>query len=323
MVRTRLYRDGVLEAEGFPIAEVSDRITDPAATVWFDLCAPDADDLATLGEELGLHSLAVEDVLQGPQRPKLDRYPSHMFVTCYAVRLDTDRGTLDMSEVNAFVTANAFVTVRRTDRFDIDEVVARWDANPELARHGVAFLLYGLLDYAVDTQFDAVESLDEQIENLEDQLFSDRPTAEDMQRRSFELRKSLVTLRRIVLPTRELVDSVRRRELHGYDEAMLPYFEDVYDHALRAGEWTESLRDLVTTILDTHLTLRSNRLNVVMKQVTSWAAIIAVPTAVTGFYGQNLPYPGYGRVAGFATSTVVILAMSIGLYVVFRRKGWL
>jgi magnesium transporter len=323
MARTRLYRNGALEAEDFPVAEVSDRIADPATTVWFDLCAPAADDLATIGEELGLHTLAVEDVLQGPQRPKVDRYPTHMFVTCYAVRLDTASGALQTSEVDVFVTANALVTVRQDDGFDIDEVVSRWDGSPELARYGVAFLLHGVLDYAVDTQFAAVESLDEQIENLEDELFADRPGDQEVQRRTFELRKSLVMLRRIILPTRELVDSLGRRDLRGYDDAMTPYFEDVYDHALRASEWTESLRDLVTTILDTHLALRSNRLNVITKQVTSWAAIIAVPTAVTGFYGQNVPYPGYGQPAGFLTSTVVILAMSTGLYVVFRRKGWL
>jgi magnesium transporter len=107
------------------------------------------------------------------------------------------------------------------------------------------------------------------------------------------------------------------------DPAMLPYFQDVYDHVLRATEWTESLRDLVTTILETHLTVRGNRLNVIMKQVTSWAAIIAVPTAITGFYGQNIPYPGFGQAWGFWTSTLVTVGLSAVLYVVFRRRGWL
>jgi magnesium transporter len=107
------------------------------------------------------------------------------------------------------------------------------------------------------------------------------------------------------------------------DPAMQPYFQDVYDHVLRATEWTESLRDLVTTILETHLTVRGNRLNVIMKQVTSWAAIIAVPTAVTGWYGQNIPYPGYGQPAGFWASTIVTLGASAALYVIFRRKNWL
>ena len=144
-----------------------------------------------------------------------------------------------------------------------------------------------------------------------------------MQRRTFELRKSLVLLRRVVLPMREVLNSLLRRDLHVVDGKILPYFHDIYDHVLRATEWTESLRDLVTTILETHLTVRGNRLNVIMKQVTSWAAIIAVPTAVTGFYGQNVPYPGFGKMEGFWTSAVVMVGISLCLYVIFRRKDWL
>jgi magnesium transporter len=103
----------------------------------------------------------------------------------------------------------------------------------------------------------------------------------------------------------------------------MPYFQDVYDHVLRATEWTESLRDLVTTILETHLTIQGNRLNVITKQVTSWAAIIAVPTAITGFYGQNVPFPGFAAQHGFITSSALIVVLSGILYLVFRRKGWL
>jgi magnesium transporter len=323
MPRTRLYRNGVLESEGFPIAEVSDHIADQSATVWFDLCRPTSEEFATISEELGLHALAVEDAMVEHERPKLDRYDSHLFVTAYAVQLDTVSGELDSCEVAAFVTQNALVTVRKDDRFDIDQVLQRWDQSPDLAKHGVGFLLHGLLDYVVDTHFDAVQSLDTQIESLEDQLFEDQPRDKEMQRRTFQLRKSLVTARRVVLPMREVVNTLLRRDLHVVDPAMQPYFQDVYDHVLRATEWTESLRDLVTTILETHLTVRGNRLNVIMKQVTSWAAIIAVPTAVTGWYGQNVPYPGYGQAWGFWTSTVVTLGASGTLYAVFKRKGWL
>jgi magnesium transporter len=323
MPRTRLYRNGVLESEGFPIAEVSDCLADPEATVWFDLCSPTAEDLHAISEELGLHDLAVEDALHERQRAKLDRYESHLFVTAYAVGLDTETGQLRVFEVAAFVTHNALVTVRKSEGFDIDAVIQRWDQSPDLAKHGVAFLLHGLLDFVVDTHFTAVQALDTQIETLEDQLFVDKPRDREMQRRTFELRKSLVLARRVVLPMREVVNTLLRRDLHLMDPAIVPYFQDVYDHVLRATEWTESLRDLVTTILETSLTMRSNRLNVIMKQVTSWAAIIAVPTAVTGFYGQNVPYPGFGQISGFWTSTLLTIGLSTTLYLVFRRRGWL
>jgi magnesium transporter len=100
---------------------------------------------------------------------------------------------------------------------------------------------------------------------------------------------------------------------------MVAYYQDIYDHVLRATEWTESLRDLVTTILETRLTIQGNRMNGIMRSVTSWAAIIAVPTAITGFYGQNVPYPGYANDAGFCTSTAVTVVLSVALYVLFRR----
>jgi magnesium transporter len=323
MTRTRLYRSGVLEAENFPVQDISEHIRQPGVTVWLDMCAPDADDLATISEELGLHQLAVEDAGQERQRPKLDRYDSHLFVTAYAVTLDTVTGELDTFEVAVFVTHSAVVTVRKSDQFDIEGVVARWDSSPDLAKHGVSFLLHGLLDFVVDGHFSAVQTLDDEIETLEDLLFDDSRPDVAVQRRSFELRKSLVQLRRVVLPMREVVNSVMRRDLRIVDDAMAPYYQDVYDHVLRATEWTESLRDLVTTILETNLTIQGNRLNVITKKVTSWAAIIAVPTAITGFYGQNVPYPGFGHASGFYASTIVIVVLSVGLYVLFRHRNWI
>jgi len=104
---------------------------------------------------------------------------------------------------------------------------------------------------------------------------------------------------------------------------MVPYYQDVYDHVLRVTEWTESLRDLVTTILETNVSIQGNRLNTIMKKVTSYAAIIAVPTAVTGFYGQNVPYPGYEAQSGFWSSAAMIVGLSATLYVIFRRRDWL
>ena len=323
MQRTRLYRDGTVADEGFPVSKVSDYLEDPSNVIWFDMCQPTASDLSAISEELGLHPLAVEDAVAEHQRAKVDRYQTHLFVTSYAVSLNTATGELEADEVDAFVTRQALVTVRRTQRFDIDEVVRRWDGSPDLARYGVAFLLYGLLDYVVDTHFEAVQSLDTEIEALEDQLFDANPRDMDLQRRTFALRKSLVKLRRVVLPMREVLNTLLRRDLHVASGEMVPYFQDVYDHVLRATEWTESLRDLVSTILETNLAVRGNRLNVITKQVTSWAAIIAVPTAVTGFYGQNVPYPGFGRIAGFWTSSFIIAALSVGLYAIFRRKEWL
>ncbi|HXZ70563.1 MAG TPA: magnesium transporter CorA family protein [Streptosporangiaceae bacterium] len=321
--RTRLYRDGRLELEGFPVADISDYLVDEAVTIWLDLRDPDRDDLDVLSEEFGLHPLAVEDAVYEHERPKLDRYGSHLFLTAYGARLDMASGKLATSELSAFVTKQALITVRKDDGLDIGAVVENWDANPDLAKFGVGFLLYGLLDYIVDGHFEAVQSMDEAVESLEDQLFATNPQGLDVQRRSFELRKSLVLLRRIVLPMREIVNTLLRPDLHVVAEDLLPYYHDIYDHVLRATEWTESLRDLVTSILETNLTIQGNRLNIITKKVTGWAAIIAVPTAVTGYFGMNVPYPGFGKMAGFVLSVAFIIVAGLVLYLTFKRKDWL
>jgi magnesium transporter len=321
--RDRLYRRGELVAEGFPVAEISDYLADRESVIWLDLRDPDRDDLNVLSEEFGLHPLAVEDATQEHERPKLDRYRSHLFMTAYAVHLDPVSGRLATSELAAFITPQALITVRKDDGLDISSVLGYWDSSPDLAGNGVGFLLYGLIDNIVDGHFAAVRTLDDTIEDLEDQLFDDRPHDREVQRRSFELRKSLVLLRRVVLPMREVVNSLMRRDLHVVDDALQPYYQDVYDHVLRATEWTESLRDLVTTILETNLTITGNRMNIITKKVTSWAAIIAVPTFITGFYGMNVPYPGFEKHWGVGVSVGIMLVSAIVLYVVFRVKDWL
>jgi len=324
VARTRLYVNGVLQRENFPPEEISECVNGPGAVVWLDLCAADGEGLDEVEEEFGLHALAVEDAAHESQRPKLDHYSTHLFISSYAVLLDDATDELVASEIAMFVMPNALITVRKDHGFDLDQVVSRWDDTPELAKEGAGFLLYGVLDYIVDSHFTAVQNLDEKIDALEDELFDEtRDRIRDVQRKSFALRKNLLLLRRFVLPMREVVNGLMRRDLKVVNETLMPYYQDVYDHVLRATEWTESLRDMVSTILETNLTIQGNRMNLIMKKVTSWAAIIAVPTAVTGFYGQNLPYPGLQQTWGFITSSLLILLVSEGLYVIFRRKDWL
>jgi magnesium transporter len=321
--RTRMYRDGRLELEGFPVSDISDHLTDASVTIWLDLRRPGPDDLAVLSEEFGLHPLAVEDAVHHSERPKLDRYRSHLFLAAYGARLDAGTGELATSELAAFITSQALITVRKDDGLDIGAVVQRWDQSPDLARSGVGYLLHGLVDYIVDSHFDTVQSLDDCIEDIEDRLFDDVPHNMEVQRRSFQLRKSLVLLRRVVLPMREVVNTVMRRDLHIAGDDLMPYYQDVYDHVLRAAEWTESLRDLVTSILETNVTIQGNRLNVITKKVTGWAAIIAIPTLITGYFGMNVPYPGFSDKAGFTASIVTMIVAALALYLVFKRKDWL
>ncbi len=225
--------------------------------------------------------------------------------------------------ISGFVLPQGLITVRLTPEFDIDAVSQRFD---ELGgqEYGVGALVHGLLDVVVDGHFEIVQTLDDGIESIEDELFAESGRRSQLQRRTFRLRKDLVTLRRVVLPMREVVSAIQHRRMDAETAPELdPLYADLYDHVLRASEWTESVRDMVTTVFETNLSLQDARLNTVMKKLTGWAAIIAVPTAITGFYGQNVNYPGINTVAGFVVSTTIIVLLVLVLYWMFRRRDWL
>ena len=291
--------------------------------MWVDLCGPSKEQLHELAGELGLHELAVEDSLSAHQRPKLARYATHLFVSTQAVKLDAEGGRLDETEVDAFISHHWLITVRKDDRFPIEPVLARWDRSPDLAVHGVGFLLYGLLDVVVDGYFDAIEAFDEYYEDVSGAMFAEKPLEPSQQRHWFEMRRAMVRFHRLVVPMREAVSSLMRREHPAVTEELYPYFQDVYDHILRVSESSDSLRDLVGTIVETNLSLRDYRQNLIVKKVSSWAAIIAVPALVTGYYGMNVPYPGSGSTWGVVASTVLMAVLSFVLYRVFRRRDWL
>jgi len=322
-VWTRAYRSGSVVDEGFEVAGVAAHLADADTVVWVDVCAPADGDLGELAALLGLHPLAVEDALGPHQRPKIDRYPGHLFLACHAVQVDAAVGRLHLTEVDAFVGPRWLVSVRKDDRFDLAPVLARLDGASELAHGGVGFILHGLLDAAVDTYFDAVLDFDTYYDDVSDGLFADVPLNPTEQRHWFHMRRSLVHLHRVVAPLREVVSSLVRGEHHGIDDALVPYFVDLYDHVLRVSESIDSLRDLATSIVEANLSLRDYRQNLVMKKITSWAGILAVPTLVTGFYGMNVPFPGQGTVTGAVTATVFMLVPSAVLFLVFRRREWL
>jgi magnesium transporter len=154
-------------------------------------------------------------------------------------------------------------------------------------------------------------------------MFAETRLDRVIQRRSYDLRKALVLLRRVAVPMREVLNPIVKRAVPVIGPSLYAYFQDIYDHVMRVADWTDSLRDLVTTLLETNLTIQGNQMNLIMKKVTSWAAIIAVPTAITGFYGQNVPYPGFANEWGFWTSTIAIVVISGALYLGFKKRDWL
>ncbi|RDH76971.1 magnesium transporter [Mycolicibacterium moriokaense] len=325
-VRGRVWRDGKPQ-DDFEFAAIPDYLADDNTLVWCDIYDPDHETLTELARELGLNSWAVEDAVAEAERTKAVVYRTHTFFTVYSVAVsepgDESESMLDIHRVSGFVLPRGLITVRLSPCLNTEEVSERFD---ELGgqEYGVGSLVHGLLDVVVDGHFEAVQALDDRIESLEDDLFANSTPRGGLQRKSFRLRKDLVQLRRVVLPMREVVSSIQHRRLDAKTSPELdPLYSDLYDHVLRVSEWTESLRDMVTTVFETNLSLQDARLNIVMKKLTGWAAIIAVPTAITGFYGQNVNYPGLNTIGGFVTSTALIVVIVLVLYWTFKRRDWL
>lgn len=322
---SRIWRDGVLRGEGVASDRIAQAAHDPDMLVWVDLLRPSSADLAELARDLGLPPTTPEDALAPHERAKLVRHETYLFFTVYAATLSpggvAHQGRLRLARISGIVLPMALVTIRLDPELSLAPLLSRWDDSADLLEHGAAGLVHGLLDWVVDGHFEAIQEFDDEIERLEDVLFEDRRTDARFAHRVYGLRKDLVALRRVVLPMREVVNALQR---HGPERTALSvWFDDLYDHVLRASEWTESLRDMVTSIFETNLSLQDSRLNTIMKQLSGWAAIIAIPTAITGWFGQNLPFPGYEQPLGFALSTGLIVGGVGVLYAVFRAKDWL
>ncbi len=324
LAHSRVWRDGVCVDDDVTPHEMLTLAEDPTSLVWLDLLRPSERGLTAIARDLKLPETAVEDALAPHERAKITRHDSHLFFTVYSTALagtdPQESGRLVAGRISGIVLPMALVTIRLDDTIDMSDVLKRWEENRELLKHGSGALVYGLLDYVVDGHFDTIQEIDDEMEQLEDVLFEERTTNQSFQRSIYGLRKDLVQLRRVVLPMREVVNGVLR---HAPTVGELGvWYDDLYDHVLRASEWTESLRDMVTSIFETNLSLQDSRLNTIMKKLAGWAAIIAVPTAITGWFGQNVPYPGFNEPLGFYLTTALVLLCPVALYLLFKHYDW-
>lgn len=327
-VASRQWGGGTTVDGDVRLDEIPSAVRQEEGAVWIDLLRPSEEDLLVLAAELGLPAAQVEDALAPLERPKVVRHETHLFFTVYATQLvprdpgDPGMARLRHARVSGIVLPRALVTVRMDEDFVMAPVLDLWEENAHLLRHGSGALVHGLLDHVVDSHFETIQQLDDVVEELEDVLFAEAHTGPAFARDVFVLRRDLVELRRMVLPMREVVSGLLRHS-HGASAELDSWYDDLYDHVLRASEWTESLRDMVSSIFETHLSLQDARLNEIMKKLAGWAAIIAVPTAITGWFGQNLPFPGFGQSGGVWISTLAIILASGMLFLLFRRRDWL
>jgi magnesium transporter len=316
-----LYRGGRQEERRVDPLDISDLLEDPAVVLWIDVEDPTAEDMKLLGAEFGFHPLALEDSIHPHQRPKIEQYESYFFVVAYG--MSVEGGRLAQHEMALFVGRNYLVTVRKPPAFDLTGTRQRLDAHSDLAKEGGGFMIYVLLDEIVDGYFGVLDGYEDQAEEVEDLVFTGAVDPQ-VQSRLFALRKDLLQFRRRMAPLREVLDVMQRRIVPVVTERLEPYYRDVYDHVLRATDFADTLRELLSSALDASLAVISNRLNEVMKLLTSWAAIILVPTLIAGIYGMNFHHmPELGWLLGYPFALALMLVAGGSLYVVFRRRGWL
>jgi magnesium transporter len=291
---------------------------------WLDISNPQSEEFALVAKELELHPLAVEDAQHGHQRPKIDEYDTHYFIVFYALETPGP-GVVNYHEVSIFVAHNAIVTVHQGD-FVARRLVEKRFVEGRLQTTGL--LLHALLDTMVDQYFEVVDQFGERIELLEqfvaEEAGPNLHRAHAPLRELFLVKRDLLQLRKTIAPERDVLQVLVRGDIRELRETgKRAYFQDVYDHILRVTDEIDTFRELTSNVIDAYLAAASNRLNEVMKVLTSIATVLLVLTVVTGFFGQNWDFIPYGSVPLFWLSMAVTALIAVGLVMYFRRRGWL
>lgn len=305
------------------IPDISDVLEQPGRFVWIGLHDPDDEALKEVQLEFSLHDLAIEDAARAHQRPKLERYGDSLFAVLRTAHLDRPTGAIEFGETHLFVGANYVVSIRHGASLPYVEVRSRCEATPDLLAKGPGFVLYALMDFIVDQYFPLVDSFEDRLEELEDNIFRQTLTRETTER-IYQLKRSLLEVKRAVAPLVDMCNRLVRTDSNLIPEDSRVYFRDVYDHAIRINEMIDTLRELLTTALEANLSLISVSQNEAMKRLAGWAAIIAVPTMIAGVYGMNFKFmPELDWVLGYPVTMAVMLAACGFLYYRFKRSGWL
>ena len=324
-MESHVFRDGAVGAEPVPPDELRATVSDLAEGewLWVDAVDPSSDDLTTLQKQLDLHDLAVEDVQQRNQRPKLDLYPGHAFAVFRPLSYGPDG--LTGSELFLFVSHRFLVTLRFPPVFEIEKAKHRWPILAALAP-GPCSALYAVADEIVDDYLEVVEELEDRADELEGEVFrSEFVQAEGapLQLEILRLRRDAVRLKRHAIPTRQAIDRLAD-DSDLVTERLVPYLRDITDHLLRTIELSDGIREILTTIVDIRMAQSANQLNEVMKKLTAWAGIILVPTLIAGIYGMNFRHmPELNWVFGYPFALGLMVVSAVALYIGFRKRGWL
>ena len=295
---------------------------DTSDTLWVDLVAPSPDEIDVLREEFKFHPLAIEDATRQHQRPKVDAYGDYYFAVFYCLGTSDSGDRITMAPIYIFIGGAYLVTIHAEPIEQVAETLRRWrDPNSPLGQD-IGSLIWALLDAIVDDYFPVIDRIADRIEDLEQIIFRefDQGALEVI----FGLKKDLLAARRVVAPERDVINVMLRRDIAVFDEHDVPYLQDVYDHIIRIIDSLDTYRDLLSSALDTFLSVQSNRLNLVVKALTVTSIVLMSVTVVAGIYGMNFDYmPELHWRYGYAWALGLMVAISAGLIAWFRRIKWL
>lgn len=322
MITVKVHSNGAVMDRSLELERISDVVKNSETLTWVDVVAPTSADLETLREEFGFHPLALEDAVHLRQRAKLDEYDSFLAIFFYAMELAEPEQKVSLHQIAVFAGANYVVTIHEAPLAVLEETSERWRLNfDRIADKSAGLLLYSILDAIVDGYLPVVDSLSDRIDGLEDAIFErfDITSQQEM----FRLKRQMVSIRRVLGPERDVLNTIIRRDAVVLAEVDTRYFQDIYDHLLRVLDSIDTFRDLLASAMDSYLTVVSNRLNTVMKTLTASSIVLMSMTLVASIYGMNFVHmPELDWRLGYPMALGIMVVIGVSLGALFRRIDW-
>jgi len=314
------YENGRKLAE-IDAGEIRGYLARPGCFIWVALRDATDSELEAMQEQFDLHELAVEDARHGHQRPKIEEYGDSLFLVLHTV--DVGGEELRVGELDVFVGRNYVVSVRSHSERGFQDVRARCEREPELLRHGSGYVLYALMDAVVDRYFPVLNSIEAEVESIEERIFAVKAPGEYIEALYYAKRR-LSTLKHAVAPLLEAVGRLYGGRVPQVCAGMGDYYRDVYDHLVRLNSSIDSIRDTVTTAISVALALITVGENEVTKRLAAYAALVAVPTLIAGIYGMNFEQmPELQWAFGYPVALAAMAGIDGYLWYRFRKAGWL
>ncbi|GIU88630.1 MAG: magnesium transporter CorA [Acidimicrobiia bacterium] len=324
IVDCALYREGRRHEGDLTPAEAARGCDAPGAFVWLGLYEPTAEEIATVAGEFGLHELAVEDAVKAHQRPKLEVYGDSLFVVLKTARYLEDTETVEFGEIQVFVGERFAIVVRHGAASALSGTRHGLEERPDLLRAGPGAVLHGVVDRVVDDYQPVIDGLDDDIREVELQVFSDDSDRSNPVERIYKLKREVLEMQQATVPLLGPLETLAAQELPAVAPAVRHYFRDVHDHVERVVQQVATFSELLTSALQANLTRVSVRQNEDMRKISAWVAIAAVPTMIAGIYGMNFEHmPELDQPWGYPAVLAFTATVCAALYRAFRRSGWL